>query len=399
MEELGEEVLKALSSYIIGNISAGGKAYTDFFKPQLVEYEKIGKTKGKRDGKFQFDPEGTIGHDPTGRPINELGEILELDESFKKLGFTNSYKVNDLIYNLDVATDKLLNPRTGIFIKSNRLAGSMTDLKLKLYNDPDFLNKYLSLLNEEANNKRIRLTDMKYYDIDNMIKNNIDTQKKLAELINQRTKYNLKIKENDNNIMDKNSVKTAATITEKTITPSDTPIPVEPINAPVEQLYAPRFMLGGQDILRLTDVEKLEELKNYTLFDLVTPILEGDVDNLLAIQNDIQKKIRYYNNYPLPKLPKPLPTIPKNIEDFQRPMMNQQPVPYPFRLDNTGNQRANNYYNMYSDQIQTELNNTIDTIKRSNLNPDLMQILNTDKTKKEKVKQISEEQLFLHFRR
>lgn len=353
-EEFGEEALKTIAGYIIGNLEKGGRAYKDYFKSQTIKE----------------------------------GELKELDETFNKLGFKNSSELDNLILNVDKATTKILNPREGYFIKTNRFAGSMANLKNELYRDEDFIKKYYSLLQNTSLKEGKNFITMQHYEIDKMINEDKDAQIKIVELINQRTKYNLKTKEDNKNMTDNKTPNE---------TPINPPIPTKLIQNK-ETLWAPRRMLGGQDILRLTDTEKLEELKNYTLFDLVTPLLEGDSDNLLAIQNDIQKKIRYYNNYPLPKVEKPLPPLP-NLEKWRRPMMNQNPVPYPFHLDNTGNQQTNKYYNMFSDQDQTQLNSNIDIVKRGINNPDVMQILNTKKTKEDIKPDITEEDLFIHFRR
>lgn len=318
-------------------LKKGGKAYVDFFKPQTVG--------GK------------------------------IDKFYSDLGIKNIDELNAFMYHLDKATDEILNPRSGYYNKSNRFAGSMKDLKTTLFNDKDFVKKYINLLNEQSKKKGSSITTKQFYDINELVKEDKKIQEDIMKLINQRTKYGLTIKE---------EVQPTIPSTDKKKEP--------------ETLWAPRFKLGGQDILRLNDVEKLEELKNFTLFDLVTPLLDGDPNNLLAIQNDIKQKLRFYNNYPLPKPEKELPKIPAYVEQWGRPMMNTNPVPYPFKLDQTGNQLARNYYNTWADQEKTELNNDVDVLKRSNLNPDVMNILNSNKTKKEEYEKISDEDLFIHFR-
>lgn len=340
-EALAGEALKTIGSAVYEEgIKKGGRAYVDFFKPQTVA--------GK-----------------------------DIDKFYKNLGINNYDELNAFIYNLDKATEDILNPRTGIYNKKNRFAGSMKDLKNTLLNDPDFIKKYVSLLDEEAKKKTDSgIHNKQFYDIKELVKKDETIKKNILDLINQRTKYELTIKEEENE--------------------SKTPTTLKKNN---ESLWAPKFKLGGQDILRLNDVEKLEELKNYTLFDLVTPLLEGDKDNLLAIQNDIRQKLRFYNNYPLPKTEKDLPKIPAYVDQWGRPMMNINPVPYPFKLDQTGPQLAKNYYNAWCDQERTELNNTVDTVKRANLNPDVMNILNSNKTKKEEYGEITDEDLFIHFRK
>lgn len=337
-EAIAAETAKAIGMGIYEQgVKKGGKAYVDFFRPQTV---------GGKIDKFYLD-----------------------------LGIKNIDELNAFIYHLDKATDDILNPRSGYYNKTNRFGGSMKNLKTTLFNDPDFVKKYINILDEQAKKKGSSLTSKQFYDINEMVKEDKKIQEEIMKLINQRTKYGLTIKENIN----------------------DNSIPNNKKKEP-ETLWAPRFKLGGQDILRLNDVEKLEELKNFTLFDLVTPLLDGDPNNLLAIQNDIKQKLRFYNNYPLPKTEKELPKIPSYVEQWARPMMNTNPVPYPFKLDQTGNQLARNYYNTWCDQEKSELNNDVDVIKRSNLNPDVMNILNSNKTKKEEYEKISDEDLFIHFR-
>ena len=147
---------------------------------------------------------------------------------------------------------------------------------------------------------------------------------------------------------------------------------------PNPTLWAPQYKFGGQDILRLTDTEKIEELKNWTLYDLVVPYLDSDNDNLLAVQNQIKNQLRFYNNYPLPKPPPQLPPIPQYVNQWQQPWLSTYPVPYPYQLDQ-GIGNRNNYYNNFSDQIPTEQNRNLNNLKTQNLNPDMSQILNSKK--------------------
>jgi hypothetical protein len=55
----------------------------------------------------------------------------------------------------------------------------------------------------------------------------------------------------------------------------------------------PLLNIGGQDILALTEVEKLQEIRDYTLFDI--PVPEGeDVENPIYVKNERDKYYRYY---------------------------------------------------------------------------------------------------------
>ena len=140
----------------------------------------------------------------------------------------------------------------------------------------------------------------------------------------------------------------------------------------IPQQWLPQYRFGGQDLLRLTDTEKLEELRNYTLFDLVTPLLTGDEDNLLALQNKIQENRRFTNTYPNPR---PEPTLPPapNVESWRQPMRSVYPTPYPMSLDMAQSQ---NYYDQWDNQDYQFLNKKLDTIAMGGTqNPDLQKIL------------------------
>ncbi len=143
-----------------------------------------------------------------------------------------------------------------------------------------------------------------------------------------------------------------------------------------QQHWYPRYQLGGQDILRLTDVEKLEELKNYNLFDLVNPLLSGDSDNLLALQNKICEKRRFYNTYQSPSLPDPLPPINSNqVKDWGYQFRDTYPVPYPMSLDTPN---AFNYYDRWNNEQPKSLNKQLDVLQRGGtFDPDLTKIANS----------------------
>jgi hypothetical protein len=141
----------------------------------------------------------------------------------------------------------------------------------------------------------------------------------------------------------------------------------------VQRQWMPEYSMGGQNILKLTDVEKLEELKHYTLFDLVNPLLVGDENNLLALQNKIQENRRFTNTYPNPIPERPLQP-PKNIESWRQPMRSVYPTPYPFTIDMP---QANNYYDRFNNQDYHYLNKNLDSIARGGtFDPDLQQVLN-----------------------
>jgi len=147
------------------------------------------------------------------------------------------------------------------------------------------------------------------------------------------------------------------------------------------QHWYPQYNFGGQDLLKLTDAEKIEELKNYTLFDLVNPLLSGDPNNLLAVQNQIQETRRFYNTYPNPEPEKKLPPINENYiyNNWSQPMKDYYPAPYPFRLDMP---QANNYYDHFANDQPKNLNKTIDALERgATFDPDLEQIANSKRNK------------------
>lgn len=139
------------------------------------------------------------------------------------------------------------------------------------------------------------------------------------------------------------------------------------------QQWYPQYSLGGQNILKLTDTERLEELKSYTLFDLVNPLLIGDEDNLLALQNKIQENRRFTNTYPNPRPERPLPP-PPNVESWRQPMRSVYPTPYPFSLDMPQSQNYNDHWANQDYQYQAK---NIDAIARgSTFDCDLQRVLN-----------------------
>jgi hypothetical protein len=139
------------------------------------------------------------------------------------------------------------------------------------------------------------------------------------------------------------------------------------------QKWYPKYQFGGQDLLRLTEVEKLEELKNYTLFDLVTPLLAGDEDNLLALQNKIQENRRFTNTYPNPK-PEPRLPPPPDVTAWGQPMKSVYPVPYPMSLDQP---QAQNYYDHFDNQDYRYLNKRVDRMAQGGtMDPDMQKVLN-----------------------
>ena len=143
------------------------------------------------------------------------------------------------------------------------------------------------------------------------------------------------------------------------------------------QQWYPQYSFGGQNLLKMTDVEKLEELKNWTLFDLVNPLLDGDRNNLLAIQNRLKEKMRFSNTYPNPRPERQLPPIPANFNSGYE-MKNTMPTPYPFTLDQA---HANNYYDNFCYEYATELNKNMDGLKRDHTySPEISKIMNSTRT-------------------
>jgi hypothetical protein len=108
-------------------------------------------------------------------------------------------------------------------------------------------------------------------------------------------------------------------------------------------MWYPERKTGGQAVLISNDVEKLEEMKNWQLYDHVVDELKDDRDNLLNTQNDIQTLRRYTNNYnsiPQPYQPPPMP----NTRSWQHPMTDSRPTAYPMMLDD---QYSNGLYPRY----------------------------------------------------
>ena len=134
------------------------------------------------------------------------------------------------------------------------------------------------------------------------------------------------------------------------------------------------FKFGGQDILKLTDIQKLEELRNWTLFDLVNPILRGDPDNLLAIQNDIYERRRFNNTYPNPRPPPDYNNAPypAYIKTYADPLKSALPVPYPFRESTV---REQYYYDRFNDQ-DPSTSNYLKDLENRGLDVEFTQIAN-----------------------
>ena len=136
--------------------------------------------------------------------------------------------------------------------------------------------------------------------------------------------------------------------------------------------WYPTYNMGGQDILKITDLEKLQELKNWSLFDLVSPLLQGDPENLLSIQQDIVQNMRFTNTYENPKPPTPLPPLP-DTSAWAYPMRDIYPTPYPMRLINPQGMKL--YYDNWGDQSNQNLNQKINILSGVN-EPDIAQIVN-----------------------
>jgi hypothetical protein len=151
----------------------------------------------------------------------------------------------------------------------------------------------------------------------------------------------------------------------------------KPTRQQTPQQWYPQYEFGGQNMLKLTDVEKIEELKNYTLFDLVNPLLEGDRNNLLAIQNRLKEKMRFSNTYANPKPEPQLPPPPANFNSAYE-MRNVMPTPYPYTLDMP---QANNYFDNFCYEYATELNKNLDSLKQDHcFNPEISKIMNSKRT-------------------
>jgi hypothetical protein len=156
------------------------------------------------------------------------------------------------------------------------------------------------------------------------------------------------------------------------------PIKVVPVRRKKDPArWYPTYNFGGQSILKLTDVEKLEDLKNWTLFDLVNPLLEGDPENLLSIHNKIQEQRRFYNTF---ENPKPEPTLPEppNLVSYQHPMKNIYDNKMPMYEDTAKAQRY--YYDTFNDQGKQYSQYKLDLASQGHLqNPDMERLLNKNK--------------------
>lgn len=378
-------------------------------KDNINDYKKSKKIKHKTiylkgqnirlDGKLMFDPENTVGHIiSTGKPVDINGNILQRDNIFSHE--ENSYKLNNFVENIDFSIYKILNPRGHpILIKKNNVAGSIPDLIFSLYSNNNFIMSYVKLIQEARPDlSPEQIHNMSAEEIVNLFGSDRQKLQELQNLLNKESNYNFV--ENP-----KHAIGKIAGITERPVGgggggEGQAPIPVKPIKKEAKvPLWAPMYYLGGQNILRLTDTEKLEEMKNYTLYDLVNPLLKGDPENLLNIQNDIQQKLRFYNTYAPPKVEKELPPIPSYVNQYQTPWMNTYPIPYPFHLDFTGPQNANKYYNEWSNQDRTTSIHDKDAIQRSNLNPDMAQILNSKEVNKSDNIKVSDDDLLFFMKK
>lgn len=160
--------------------------------------------------------------------------------------------------------------------------------------------------------------------------------------------------------------KTDSNIVEKTLT--------KPAIAKKPVQWYPTYKMGGQDILRLTDTEKLEEIRNWSLFDMVSTAIQQDPDNLLAIQNAISQNARFTNTYRSPNPPPVLPP-PPDTQSWSRPMISSYPTPYPMRLDTAHSNKL--YYDNWADPVDLHLNQKINMLSGAT-EPDLAQIANSN---------------------
>jgi hypothetical protein len=142
--------------------------------------------------------------------------------------------------------------------------------------------------------------------------------------------------------------------------------------------WYPDYQLGGQDILRLTDAEKLEEIRDYGLFDFVVPINQEE-DNHLHLQNMIQEKRRFTNTYANPKFrPPPAPPAPNQLSPWQRQWLEGGYIPpFPMR-DDTPN--AVRYYEHFNNDQRKYLNTDRDGLMQGScFDPDKAALVNAYK--------------------
>jgi hypothetical protein len=127
----------------------------------------------------------------------------------------------------------------------------------------------------------------------------------------------------------------------------------------------PMFLVGGQNVLRLNDVETLEEIKNWGMFDFVPSAVNESPDNPLT-----QFAKRQYNY--LMKNPEPLP----NVRRYQRKLKNMKrsvafrPI-YQAGLSDTGFRDANYYDNTLNDKDRYFLSDHLDQHDRPHHFPEI----------------------------
>jgi len=82
--------------------------------------------------------------------------------------------------------------------------------------------------------------------------------------------------------------------------------------------------------------------------------------------------MRFTNNYPNPT-PEPVLKEPEKV-NWGYQFKDIRPTPYPFSLDMP---QANNYYDRFCSEYPTELNKTVDLVKRDHtFDPDVSKIAN-----------------------
>ena len=101
----------------------------------------------------------------------------------------------------------------------------------------------------------------------------------------------------------------------------------------------PYFQVGGQNILKLTEKEKLQEITDWDLYDYPLPVNENP-DNPLWQQRQRMENFRFRRTFPNPVY-RPIrvaPNTAQRAESMKRPMIGQHdrmPMYDPFRRDYT----------------------------------------------------------------
>lgn len=150
--------------------------------------------------------------------------------------------------------------------------------------------------------------------------------------------------------------------------PKETKTPKNPL--PIEtdgkSELRPYFLVGGQDILRITEKEKLEEIRNWSLFDFVPGVVNDTADNPLTELQEKQYNFRMTNTFSNP-VPQRIQRAPRNLSKN----IMFEPV-YKVNLPNHRFYDAHYRDNRLNDQERYFLTDRIDKIDRPHENPEVI---------------------------